>query len=152
MLEPAITFVKQNATYLGAGITGLTTAGALIIRKVRNLSQTKNAISEQNETLQSNLLNTNVVNSKISEELKEAKQKLSVYEGEFGGDVVSKVQGLSTELQDAQRTITTQQSEIKIWADRQRSLEAERNFLQSKIVNLQHDLDVAEGRVKLPIP
>lgn len=151
-LDPVLSFVKQNIAYIGGAFSGIAIIGSLVARKISGLTKTKNAVVEQNEVLQSTLANTSMSQNTVQEELNVAKQKLSVYEGQFGGDVVGKVQNLSIQLQDAQKTITTQQDEIKLFTERQRNLEAENQYWQDLLKKAEYERDVAKGIIKEPIP
>ena len=83
-LQPATTFIQHNAPFIGVGFTALTTAGALLIRR---LTKAKDAIAAQAEDWRNEAFQTNEVARQILEKKEEAEQKLNTVRDQLTGEI-----------------------------------------------------------------
>jgi len=140
---------------LGITLSALGTVAMAGITVVTNYFKNR-TITQQSQ--QVNALETSLTQASISNESLTQKLGIAEQTEQFGKTASDKIAGLATELNNTQTTLETKVKELADWENKESQwhetrirLEDERNFLNTKIKQLQYDLDVATGKITPPV-
>jgi len=151
----ATSYIQQNLIAFVGTIGSLVGGFSLLIRSI--LTRKNETINTLNQT---STQKDDVINYLQTELEKKGnvEQNVNAFTDQYGKTAFEKVQNLSTELQVTKTTLDEKLLEIKDWETKQEMwdttrhrLEEDTRALNSKIKKLQYDLDVATGKIQLPI-
>jgi hypothetical protein len=144
-------FLQEHWIKLAGAVGGVITGIGYLASKV---------IGKKNETIN----NLNEISTQKDHTINYLESQLksdgavAAFTEKYGEDAFTKIETLATELQTTKTTLNEKLLEIKdwetkqdVWDQQRHRLQEDTRVLKKKIEQLQHDLAVERGEIKLPV-